>query len=588
MKKLLISLAIFLFFAFLSPALATSSDYIIEDFKSEITINQDTSLTVAETILVNFNINKHGIFRIIPTIYTAHGRTINAQLKILSIENEMSQPYQYQTSRLNQSIKIQIGDPGKTIIGEHIYIIKYQMKNILLVYSPSESEGMPELYWNVTGSEWDTTIKQAKAIITSPYGKIAKTESFNGKLINQTENSAEFSAVSPLSWGDDFTIVVGLEPENNLIFPGILERSISFLAANWGYPLALLPLAIIFFFWYKKGRDLRFVSGNVYYQPENQKTKTVSVFAREHLPLVYHPIDNLTPAEVGTILDEKVDIQDVVAEIIELARLGFLEIKKIKKKRLIGQKTDYLFIKKQKDTKSLKSYQKYLYQEIFSKAKDGEIKLSELKNKFYSSLNLFKKKLYEYLAQENIFSGNPEKVRLKWLIIYFVLAGAVFGPIISFVSLTANPGPILLLIAGILPAILFGKNMPRRTAWGHSLFRQITGLRYYLGKGKWREEISEKHLFLEEMLPLAICLSVVTKLTSDMAKLEVPPPSYLNGFAVSTFNADFNRFSRQASANLVSSPSQSWSGRSSWSGGSGFSGGGSSGGGFGGGGGGSW
>jgi len=111
-------------------------------------------------------------------------------------------------------------------------------------------------------------------------------------------------------------------------------------------------------------------------------------------------------------------------------------------------------------------------------------------------------------------------------------------------------------------------------------------LRFYLNLGKWREEITEKNLFFEEILPLAMALGIVDKLTKEMADLGVEPPKYFQGIALASFGHDFGSFNALASSNLNSSPVSS--GKSSWSGGSGFSGGGSAGGGFGGGGGGSW
>ena len=127
--------------------------------------------------------------------------------------------------------------------------------------------------------------------------------------------------------------------------------------------------------------------------------------------------------------------------------------------------------------------------------------------------------------------------------------------------------------------------MPKRKAWGYSLFQQINGLKWYLGVSKWREEISEKHLFLEEILPLAIALRLVSKLAKDMEGLGIEPPSYLGGITTHHLYRDLNNLSTKT-ANTLSSPGN-YSGKSSWSGGSGFSGR-SSGGGFGGGGGGSW
>jgi len=564
-----------------------SPDYTIRRFSSNIVINQDTSLTITETTEADFALAKHGIFRVIPVVYSAHGKTIKARLKILSVTDEKANPYPYKTSRLKQSVKLKIGDPDKAIAGLHTYIIKYQINKVILRYQEHD-----EVYWNVTGSEWETSIEKASAKIESPFAPIQKVDCFAGKTGSQEKNclasrqkeTARFATTAPLVWGKDFTIVAALDKNNQLNFPGPIRRIIGFLIDNWGYPAALAPFFIILYFWYKKGRDLKYVEGNIFYRPENRKTVSTPLFAREHLPLVYSPINGLTPAEVGTIIDERVDVQDVVAEIIELARLGYFKIKKIEKKKRLGKRIDYLFTKKNKSPKQLKDYQKYLLKKLFADGKT-EVLLSSLKNNFYKHLAQFKKDLYSHLACEKIFDGNPEKVILKWFGLYAVFVFFGFLAVIIFATQTTNSSPFFFLFASLLPAVFLIKNMPRRTAWGHSLFRQTLGLRWYLDKGKWRQEIAEKHLFFQEILPLAISLGVVKKLTQDMAVLNVKSPDYFVTASPALLYTDLNHFSTQAARSLTASPSPS--GSSSWSGGSGFSGG-SSGGGFGGGGGGSW
>lgn len=567
----------------------SSNGYVIENFHSEIEVNQDTSLTVTETIQVNFPENKHGIFRPIPVIYSAGGRTIKAKLKLLSVTNENGQSSPYSTSRSGQSLKIKIGDPNQTLTGQHTYVIKYQIDDVLLRYPDHD-----EVYWNVTGPEWDTIIYNTSATVNSPFASITKVDCFAGQFGSQeklcqaefADQKAHFVATENLGQNKDLTLVIALDKNNQLQFPGPIENAADFILDNWGYPVALIPLLTILYFWYQHGRDRRYLSDNIYYQPENKAAKTVSLFERKYLPTVYSPIDNLTPAQVGTIIDEKVDIQDIVAEIVELARLGYLEIKKIEKEGLF-KKDDYLFIKVNKDPAPLKDYQKYLLEKLF--LDQNQVKLSKLKNKFYQYLNEFKNKLYQNLSDAAIFDGRPDKTRLKWLGLAAALI-ALFAalPVLGFAATSGNPGPIFLIVISILPTLLLANSMPRRRAWGYSLYRQIEGLRYYLNLGQWREEIHEKHLFFEEILPLAISLGVVDKLAKDMAVLEIEPPNYLVGFTANTFARDFVSFNSSLNSSLLSSPqSSSWSSHSSWSGGSGFSGG-SSGGGFGGGGGGSW
>lgn len=591
MKKLALFLCLFSFFLLTKDA-GAANDYAIESFGSQIVIEKNTTLTITETVDVYFDTPKHGIFRIIPITYSARGKTIKAYFNLVSVTDESGTPHKYTTSRVGQSINIKIGDPDKTIAGAHTYVIKYSVGKVLLRYPTQE-----ELYWNVTGSEWDTVIEKASAEVFTPHAKIMKVECFAGFLSSSEQNcessfgdnQANFYSNTTLGSGRDFTIVMALNKNSELIFPGFLEKALGSIVDNWGYPVSLFPLALIFFFWLKKGRDKRFLTENIYYKPQDKITKTVSPFERKHLPFSYHPIQGITPAQVGTIIDEKVDIHDVVSEIVELARLGFIKIEKTTTKGFIREKKDYIFTKLEKDEKELKNFQSYLLEKFFNKASGKTVMLSELKNHFYKNLGEFKKKLYENLSSEKIFAGNPEKVRLKWFLAFIVLFVIAEILTVYFAISTSNFGPVIASSLTFLPGILFARSMPRRTAWGYSLFRQIGGLRWYLKKGKWRHEIGEKNLFIEEILPLAVSLEVVKELARDMKDLELEPPRYFVGTSLQTFSTDINGFSTSTANNLMSAPGGKWSGSSSWSGGSGFSGGGgSSGGGFGGGGGGSW
>src|SRR3989344_830307 len=202
------------------------------------------------------------------------------------------------------------------------------------------------------------------------------------------------------------TIVVGLDKENLLEWPGWWDR-------NWReigkYLLSLAPALIMGSIWYVRGRDLKYIGSNVYVKQEAAIVRKTGVGEREHLPLVYSPIAGLTPAEVGTIIDQRVDLADVTAEILELARLGYIKIKKVNK--------DYLFERMDKTDETLKDFQKSLLANIIDNrfAIDGGslpagrqvTSLAKMKQKFSKSLDEFKDKLYERLANEGIFDGRP-------------------------------------------------------------------------------------------------------------------------------------------------------------------------------------
>lgn len=559
-------------------------NFVIRNFTTEFLLDKDRSVIVKEKITVDFFTEKHGIFRIIPDRYKLKNQTLITPLSIISITDENDKKIPYEKDHYNDSIRLKIGDPDKTINGRHTYNIDYRVKRILQEY-----DDHLEFYWNVTGHEWPTGIENAVAIIESPHAGIVKTTCFAGPLGN-TEENCQFKEkdntvkfVSPISInpGEDFTIVVGFNKKNNLQSPGLLDEVYFFIFDNWGYLFAVLPFFLAFILWWFLGRDKSYLFGNVFYKPENAREADVSPFSHPHLPMVYGPIDGLTPSQIGAIYDERVDMQDIVAEIIELARLKVLTIKKQETKKLFGNKTEYIFTKMIKTNAKLQPYQEKILQAIFSSK--NTVKLSELKNKFYLSLEGIKKAIYDSLIKDGIFPYNPTTAKALSGGLYFALDVGSFILIAVYTDVTANFWPMLIFFPLTAIGFRFALAMARRTAWGHSLFRQTVGLKWYLERGKWREEIAEKNLFFQEILPLAISLGVVEQLAKDMKDLGINPPEYFAVGSVGTFSRDLNSFSSATSSSLSSSPS----GSSSWSGGSGFSGG-SSGGGGGGGGGGSW
>lgn len=237
--------------------------YVIHNFASEIVVGQDASLFVKEKIEAEFFQEKHGIFRIIPIIYSANGKTIHARLENISVADEKNRSLIFETSRFGKSVKIKIGDPQKTITGKQTYIVSYQIRDVLLRYNDHD-----EIYWNIAGKEWDTEIEKSSAIVRSDWAEITRVDCFLGQAGTKEKycqagfdkNSAHFYSQASLSWGQDFTIVVGLDKNNSIKFPGPIEKFLKLIADNWGYLFSFLPLVIIFLIWRKKGRDIKFIT----------------------------------------------------------------------------------------------------------------------------------------------------------------------------------------------------------------------------------------------------------------------------------------------------------------------------------------
>ena len=137
---------------------------------------------------------------------------------------------------------------------------------------------------------------------------------------------------------------------------------------------------------------------------------------------------------------------------------------------------------------------------------------------------------------------------------------------------------------------MFAPFMPKKTAKGIQVLREILGLEEYIRRaevGRIEFAAAEKHF--EELLPYAMAFGLTEVWTKAFEGLLREPPSWYEGrfptFVPYYLGWRLLTFQQVAYTTATARPRSAGGG---WSGGSGFSGGGFSGGGMGGGGGGAW
>lgn len=552
---------------------------------SDITINQDTSLSITEKIIYFTPEDKHGIYRYIPEKYRRNGSIVSNQVFDISVKDLTGRNIPFQSNRGDGNLTLKIGDPEITFTGAKIYVISYRVTKAVL-----KQKDFDELYWDITGEGWKFPIGAASVTVHSPFAKVTETKCFTGAF-GSTESDCDqglidggvvSSKTTPTNNGENFTVAIKLDPKNVLIFPTVSENLMEFVVNNSPLLLLFLPGLAMFLVWYKKGRDWRFDSPNAFDLDPGQPQRLRPLFEPINIPMAYEPLKNLTPGEAGLMIDERVDNQDVVAEIVDLARKKYLSIERVENKGFLKFGHDYLFTKLKDGSENLPTQQEYLMKHIFSSK--NQIKLSELKGIFYTHMTKVKELIVVQLKDRKMFTSNPSNARGLGMALAILLSVGVFIATISTLVFLESFWSVGILLVSVVSALYFAWNMPQKTAVGNNLSLQAKGLRETIRLGKWREEIKEKHLFTEEVLPFAISLGVIGKLAKDMAQLNIEPPKYMSGgFTGNTlvWSGFVNDFSSSAAGGLGSNPS------SSSSGGSGFSGG-FSGGGGGGGGGGSW
>ena len=554
---------------------------MIESFDSAISIPQNGKVRVVETITVDFDgLQKHGIFRTIPTEGT--------RFRLLSVKQGGVKAITSVDSS-SATVSIRIGDPNRTISGPQTYEISYEIGKVITRFDDHD-----EFYWNVTGSDWEVPIKSATATVTLAGGAIERVVCFTGYLGSQEGNctaavsdgKGKFATTQTLAVGEGFTITSSL-PKDLVAEPFYLD---DFIRPYWLILGSLAAAAYVIRRWLKHGRDMWY-RNHVILNPD-AAAETKPLFAQQTVVAEFDPPDKLRPGEVGTLVDERIDLTDISATIVDLAVRGYLKIiedlpagRQGKK----GRKVFYHF-EQQKDflaDSKLAEWEKEILRGIFGNdgQSTGRVALTDLQEKFYTRLAKIKEELYSHLTETKYFPQPPNEVLTKYLVRGGIL-GAVAGVLFYLfggMGLWWVPVPLAVL-AGL--TMMAAPLMPRKTAQGTEAVRRASGFKLFISTGqKYQQQFNERINYFDSFLPYAMVFGVVDKWVGAFKSLGIVPPQptwYIGPgpFNIGGFSSSVNAMSSSLASTLPSRPASQ--------GGSGFGGGGFSGGGFGGGGGGSW
>jgi hypothetical protein len=553
-----------------APALAQRS-LAIERFDATITVNPDASIDVVESITARFTGSWNGIYRTIPVQYhTPQGFNWTLRLDLQGATlGEGGPALRVESARERHYLKYKIWVPGAQD-ATHTIVFRYKARNGLRFFADHD-----ELYWNVTGDEWDVAIEAATArIILPPQATGVRAIAYNGVYGStardarvETEGSTVLLTMpTPLGFHEGLTGVVGWD-KGAVTEPTAVERGAGFLASNWPLGIPVIVFVLMFRLWYRVGRDPK------------------------RLPIVvqYEPADGLTPAEAGTLMDGSADMRDITATVVDLAVRGYLRIEERDESLLFGliKRHEYVFhrLDAPADAERLRPHEDRVLTGIFA---DGvtETKLSDLENEFYKCLSGIRESILSRLVELGLYRSPPDSVRTRWIlgaVLVGVVLGVLGGTVAGRLNLTSVPFVVAAVLSGLIVAT-FGWIMPARTVAGARAQERVLGFEEFLRRV---EEPTFARMRTPEMferfLSYAIAFRVEKKWVEAFEGIFREPPRWYVGvdgtsFTLGHFSARLAELTTRASSAMASSPRSS--------GGSGFSGGSSGGGGGGGGGGG--
>lgn len=584
-------------------------DYITKRFDVTAQADSDHTIHYTEVIDVDFVAEHHGITRYIPENHDEY-----------KIQNLVCEGNSYSVSHEDGNLVIQVGDENRTLTGDQEYVISYD-----LVYRKDTSSAEDILSIDLIPTGWGTSIREASAVLMMP--KEVDPDTYRLYLGSYGETgSADEDSYSVSSDGRTVTFgMTNLQKGVGLtvyapLAEGYWEGAPTWLTYRQILTAAAVVMGVLSVLLYLIfGRD-----------PEVIET------------VEFYPPDQMTPAEIGYVIDGTVDDSDMGSMILYFASKGYLKIREYKKKK-------YELIRLREIGSDEKPFAAALFRGLFKGAQAGEngeiaVRMDHLPRDLYAAVGGAKSSLKDYFAEHKVFRTASSVLRYVCLLFAGVLyAGTVlvneadaFGSVVlseillvigfrmfcdgydrrrssgkgkttgrfigGGVLLVLSAAVVLLMIgrvsAGFLiiaAVILFcGIFMPSRTKRGAALYGEVLGFRNFIRDAEYEKmkELSDQDPeYFYTIMPYAYVLGMSTQFAKKFAEIHLKNPDWYEsdfsgGFLYSPIW--YGSMMNSMSHSFVSAAAHPIDSGGGGSFGGGFSGGGFSGGGGGGGGGGAW
>lgn len=485
-------LVLFLFLAAHPPNVSAQTKvYLWERFDVDVTVLENGDLRVVERQQINFSGAPFTFgFRNIPV--GSAGR--NDGITNVSVrqgdqeytQNRSNQPFTFELSESGNETTITWYFPPA--LGTQVYDLSYTVLGAVR----TEPSG-DQVFWNAMPADLGSTILDGSIVMRVPEGvSIGSTTALYGgseSTAISTELSADgrqaiFTLTQPRPAGT--AVETGVRFPQGLLtidtpawqqqeqFVDVLSLIVLVVSGLIGVGGPMLVLLV----WYQFGRD-----------PE---VGDVPDYLAE-------PPDDTHPAVVGTLVDERVHIHDVMSTLVDLARRGYLTMEE--------KRNDFVFTRTGKSFDKLHPFEKKTVEGVFGTRQSR--KLNSLKYKFADELPGIRKELYRELVTRGFINRSPETTRGRfgcWGMLAVALAVAAFfasTAIIEASFATALCPAIALGVTGIA-IFLAGQHMPAKTQKGAEAATKWLAFKKYLEEIERYADLEKSSDIFEQYLAYAI------------------------------------------------------------------------------------
>jgi len=551
-----------------------------ESFDVDIVVNEDSSFTVTETQVVNFQGSFSFLNRDLSTEPASdydgrtYGRVRIEDIEVYYLDGRPYNQGMWEVQDYSDGKRVRIG--FEAVNERKGWIIRYTVKGAVIF-----AEDYDRLYWDAVPLDRNVPIRFSHInVFLPPDTDMSKVET--ASYVNPADPPSAYDhglEGDVLWWSADHlppyttvTIDVSL-PKGVVEKPWQYRTSTLLIVLAISLGLILIAMAVMLVLWWHKGRD---------------RGKASSTQVR------YEPPEGLTPALLSVLVHEKADTEDISATIVDLACKGKLSIFEADWPQALFDRKQFGFTREDPDTDGLLIYEKDILNFLFTSSESTFE--TRLRRTFPYHTEDLLWNIENTMIKRGYFIGNPHNIKRTFYIIALVIALLLPACVLIFniwydLAYLNILAPAFLLVGVVIA--LIGRFMPRRSRVGTTAYEEALGFKEYLKTAEGPELDSSSIDRFHRYLPYAMVLGVTKEWAGRFEGITAQPPAWFEGYH-GQYNSVFlastlDNMTHSLNTSLKKTPSEPSSGGgftgSGFGGGfSGGFGGGFSGGGFGGGG----
>jgi uncharacterized protein (TIGR04222 family) len=507
----------------------------IRNWETVLTVNSDGTLYVTERLTIKFTGRSFTIDRLLSVRHkTAEGRERELDIRGLSVTNADGQWHRIVVRPQRDFYEIRIWITPWPVNEDRVVIISYRVTNAIRFFQAGSEKGLiDELYWDVNDRRY--RIDKAHVAVVLPtsvvptgtavyYTGVNPIPGFNpipsvaaDAKIETNGNAVGMSLPRDLSPGEVMTIAVDW-PAGHVTRPIAAPERPGITVIQW-WPL-LIPSMIfvaVFTTWRRQGRD-----------PEEG-----SYVVR------YEPVEGMSPAELGTLVDNEVNAADLTATLIDLAVRGFLRLEETAATNPIGlgKRVDHIIhiVRKRPEWAGLKLHEQRFLSALSKAAGDSDmVRNSALRDRIVWPERMVDP-IYDELISSGYYRNRPDKTKTNWIGV--ACMSIVVGTLCSqFAFRRSSPliSPVAITIAAVLTSLIlfaFAPMMPARTAAGARAREAALGFKEFLTRVQdpHNKAMALSPQMFDRFLPYAIALGVAGHWAKAFDEVYREPPQWYVG-----------------------------------------------------------